>query len=269
MRLTVSHTTRYTYATPQKRIVQSHRLTPVRHDGQTPLDWTVAAEGAKFGAGFTDGAGDLVSTMTIAGPLSELTITVAGTIETRDTAGILRGHRETIAPEVYLRRTRTTAPGVALQALADGIDATKGALDAAHQMAALVSETIEYVPGQTHSAMTASEVVELGKGVCQDQAQVLIAVARIRGVPARYVTGYMWSEGDDAMSQASHAWAELHVPDLGWVGFDPANECCPDDRYIRLGSGFDAADAAPIRGIALGETGEAMDVAVSVAQAQQ
>ena len=69
--------------------------------------------------------------------------------------------------------------------------------------------------------------------------------------------------------QASHAWAEIWVAGLGWVGFDAANRCCPDDRYIRLGSGFDAAGAAPIRGVAQGTGEEAPDVSVAVQQVQQ
>jgi transglutaminase-like putative cysteine protease len=86
-------------------------------------------------------------------------------------------------------------------------------------------------------------------------------------MPARYVAGYMF-DGKDA-SEAAHAWAELWVEGLGWVGFDPANRCCPDARYIRLGAGLDARDAAPIRGIARGGlTAERLEVAVRVAAAQ-
>ena len=69
-------------------------------------------------------------------------------------------------------------------------------------------------------------------------------------MPARYVTGYLFTE--DAEAEAAHAWAELHVDGLGWIGFDPANRCCPDERYIRLGSGRDAREAAPIRGVSRG-----------------
>jgi transglutaminase-like putative cysteine protease len=77
---------------------------------------------------------------------------------------------------------------------------------------------------------------------------------------------------DGTPHEAAHAWAEIHVAGLGWVGFDPANECCPDARYIRLGSGLDAQDAAPIRGIARGQSAtapEALDVTVQVVAAAQ
>jgi transglutaminase-like putative cysteine protease len=74
---------------------------------------------------------------------------------------------------------------------------------------------------------------------------------------------------DGQAHEAAHAWAELWLSGLGWVGFDPANRCCPDARYIRLGSGMDAPDAAPIRGIARGVSREAMDVTVAVTASQQ
>lgn len=56
---------------------------------------------------------------------------------------------------------------------------------------------------------------------------------------------------------------------LGWIGFDPANSCCPDDRYIRLGSGLDAQDAAPIKGTARGLGAESLDVTVAIQAVQQ
>jgi transglutaminase-like putative cysteine protease len=83
------------------------------------------------------------------------------------------------------------------------------------------------------------------------------------------VSGYLFATEDGSPHEAAHAWAELHVAGLGWVGFDPANGCCPDARYIRLGSGFDAQDAAPIRGIARGGGQEAMDVTVAIQNQNQ
>ena len=87
-------------------------------------------------------------------------------------------------------------------------------------------------------------------------------------MPARYVTGYLLTGEDAGAGEAAHAWAELYNDDLGWIGFDPANACCPDDRYIRLGSGRDAREAAPIRGFSRGAGMEAMDVSVTVAPHQ-
>ena len=266
MRLTVRHSTIYCYDPPRARVAQSHRLTPAGSASQRVLDWQVDCDGAAFGASFTDGGGDTVTTMTVPGPVAALEITVSGTVETTDTAGVLRGHAERVAPDVYLRKTRTTAPGVALTRLVERLGDAANDLDAAHEMARLIAETIEYTPGATHAGMTATEAIELGKGVCQDHAQALIALARMRGMPARYVTGYMFADQEAGAAEASHAWAELHVPGLGWVGFDAANQCCPDERYIRLGSGMDALDAAPMPGISLGVGDESLDISVNVAQ---
>jgi transglutaminase-like putative cysteine protease len=132
-----------------------------------------------------------------------------------------------------------------------------------------VAGAIAYRPGTTHSHTTAAEALAQGEGVCQDHAQALIACARHAEFPARYVAGYLFSSEDGTPHEASHAWAELHVPGYGWIGFDPANRCCPDERYIRLGSGLDAAEAAPIKGIARGLGAESLSVTVAIqSQAQ-
>ena len=268
MRLTVDHVTRYRYDAPARSVVQSHRLTPSAFAGQKMIDWEVTVDGGTRGARHRDGAGDLIQAWTIAGPVSEVIVQVRGTVETEDLAGVLRGHRETVAPDCYLRETLPTRLDVALAALADQADGSD-TLSLAHALSAAVSDAIAYRPGVTHAHTTAAEALALGEGVCQDHAHALIACARHRGIPARYVSGYLFAAQDGAPHEAAHAWAELHVPGLGWVGFDPANRCCPDARYIRLGSGFDAQDAAPIRGIARGGAGEDMDVTVAVQQSVQ
>jgi transglutaminase-like putative cysteine protease len=97
----------------------------------------------------------------------------------------------------------------------------------------------------------------------------VIAAARAAGVPARYVSGYLQADDTGLAHEASHAWAEVFVAGIGWIGFDPANRCCPDARYIRLGSGLDAQDAAPIRGISRGLGTESLEVTVAVQLQQQ
>lgn len=268
MRLTVDHVTRYRYDAPVRSVVQSHRLMPSAFAGQRVIDWEITVEGGVKGARHRDGAGDVVQAWTIAGPVTEVAVQVRGTVETEDLSGLLRGHRETVAPDCYLRETGPTAINVALGKLADAVTAPD-ALALAHALAAAISDAIAYRPGVTHAHTTAAEALALGEGVCQDHAHALIACARHRGLPARYVSGYLYSDADGNVHEAAHAWGEIHVAGLGWVGFDPANRCCPDARYIRLGSGFDAQDAAPIRGIARGGGGEDMDVTVAILQASQ
>lgn len=263
MRLSVDHVTRYRYDRPVRGVVQSHRLTPSSYDGQRTLEWAITVSEGTSGGAFRDGAGDRVQGWTVAGPVEEIVVTVRGTVETTDLTGVLRGHRETVNPECYMRASQPTRADRALQELGAGVGGTDG-LELAHALSAAVADAIAYRPGVTTAHTTAAEALALGEGVCQDHAHALIAVARTRGLPARYVSGYLHSDATGEAHEAAHAWAELFVPGFGWVGFDPANRCCPDERYIRLGSGFDAQDAAPIRGISRGEGQEALDVVVAV-----
>jgi len=142
-------------------------------------------------------------------------------------------------------------------------------LERAHRISAAVADAIAYRPGTTHAHTTAAEALGQGEGVCQDHAHAVIAAARVAGLPARYVSGYLHASADGTPHEAAHAWAEVWVEGLGWVGFDASNRCCPDAHYIRLGSGLDAQGAAPIRGIARGPGSESLDVTVAVQAAQQ
>ncbi|PZQ96816.1 MAG: transglutaminase family protein [Cereibacter sphaeroides] len=266
MILTVDHVTVYRYAQPVRGVVQSHRMTPSVFEGQKVRDWQVTVSDGIKGGGFRDGAGDWVQSWSVLGPVSDITVTVRGIVETFDLTGLLRGHKETIPREAYMNETAPTRADAALAELAEAAKPARDVLDAAHSLSAAVAAAIEYTPGVTQAQTTAAEALSLGKGVCQDHAHALISVARRAGMPARYVSGYLMS-GEPG--QAAHAWAEIWVQGLGWVGFDPANECCPDDRYIRLGSGVDAQDAAPIKGSARGIGAEILDVSVAVQAVQQ
>lgn len=270
MILKVSHTSTYAYDTPIRGAVQSLRLTPSQCDGQRLVRWQIEVVGGTRGAGFRDGAGDWIESWSLRGPTTEVIVRVTGEVVTTDMAGVLRGHRETVPPEAWLRETAATRADGGLAQLAHRAAAgAADALDAAHRLSAAVAEAIAYAPGATAAHTTAAEALALGEGVCQDHAHALIAAARVLGLPARYVSGYLLADLDGAAHEAAHAWAEVWIDRLGWVGFDPANGCCPDGRYIRLGSGFDAADAAPIRGVAHGRVAEVLDVAVAVEAVQQ
>jgi transglutaminase-like putative cysteine protease len=85
------------------------------------------------------------------------------------------------------------------------------------------------------------------------------------GVPARYVSGYLMMD-DRVAQEATHAWAEAHLPDLGWVGFDVSNAISPDARYVRVATGLDYAEAAPVNGFRYGTANEDLCVALDVRQ---
>ena len=270
MRLAVAHKTVYRFDPPMKGVVQSLRLTPSAFEGQQVIDWAVTVADSERGASFRDGAGDWIETVSIPGPVSEVVIEVNGTVETVDLNGVLKGHRELVPPLAFLEPTRATKADAALTDLARGavsdIPETEP-LERAHSLCHAVRDAIEYTPGQTEESTTAAEALSLGRGVCQDHAHAMIAAAGVLDIPARYVTGYLHAGG--LASEASQAWAELYIDALGWVGFDASNGVCPDENYIRIGSGRDSSEAAPIRGVAQGQGVEALDVELSVTQAQQ
>ncbi|MGR3483729.1 MAG: transglutaminase family protein [Paracoccaceae bacterium] len=278
MILTVRHETRYTYDTPLSRLLQCHRLWPADGAAQRVRDWRVTATGragpdaapaeAPVGCDWVEGNGDRVTMVALAGPVTEATVNVEGTVETADTQGVQSGRaREVLRPSAYLRRTEITRADQGLRDLAFGIDASGVALG--HALTRAVAEAIRYTPGATDAGVTAAQALEAGAGVCQDHAHALIACATLRGMPARYVTGYLVTDGAGAAHDASHAWAELWIEDLGWTGFDPANGKSPDAGYVRLGSGLDAGLAAPIRGVASGGGHEALTTSVQVREADQ
>lgn len=271
MKLSISHRTRYRFDQPKRSLIQSLRLWPTVFDGQAVEEWSVDIEGsaAERGAALRDGAGDWVETVSMRN-VSDVTIAVKGVVETRDLAGVVRGLREKVPPLAYLRPTPMTRLNQALRDLGTGAVAGRDdPLDRAHALARAVTGAIPYTPGKTVSDTTAAEALEMAQGVCQDQTHALIAIARAVGVPGRYVVGYLQSGIDGGGHEASHAWAELWVEGMGWVGFDAANACCPDDRYVRVGSGMDSVGAAPIRGIAMGIGEEHLDVDVTVDRRSQ
>lgn len=273
MRLHVHHITRYKFDAPVQGVIQTQRLYPAIFAGQTVLDWSVDMPGGLRGAGFRDSAGDWVETVTLRGPVSEAVVEVAGTVDTTDLFGVLRGHSEKVPPLVYTSPSWFTRADAGLKELSSdtlsGMDAASD-LERAHALSNAVAEAIVYSPGETEAHTTAAEALAGGRGVCQDHAHALISVAQQAGIPARYATGYLYADADGLMHEASHAWAELYVPDLGWVGFDVSNRCCPDEKYIRLGSGVDAIDAAPIRGLVQGgQPAERLEVEVKVTAGQQ
>ena len=203
MRLTVDHETTYRYDQPVRSVVQSHRLTPSVFEGQKTLEWEVTVTDGVPGGTFRDGAGDRVQGWTVAGPVSAITVSVRGTVETQDLSGVLRGHRESVPPGCYLRETSSTATDAALAALAREVTAAGGSagdrLGLAHGLAAAVAGAIAYRPGVTHAHTTAAEALALGEGVCQDHAHALIACGRVVGIPGRYVSGYLFATADTAI----------------------------------------------------------------------
>ncbi|MCB1225465.1 MAG: transglutaminase family protein [Verrucomicrobiales bacterium] len=128
-----------------------------------------------------------------------------------------------------------------------------------------VHETFQYVPGLTDSRTTVAEALKSRCGVCQDFANVTIALCRSRGIPARYVSGYFFNgKTEPSEVEASHAWMEVFLPGFGWKGWDPTHDRAADPRYIKLAVGRDYADVRPVSGRFLGKGSGSQTMTVEV-----
>ncbi|MBD3835157.1 transglutaminase family protein [Brevundimonas sp.] len=268
MRIRIDHATRYAYARPARFIVQMLRLTPKSCESQQVRDWRIETDVDARLRRSEDAFGNVVHSLYTERPTDDLTIRVTGEVSTVDTGGVIRGQNEKLPPSVYLRETRLTRPDAALVAFA--VQAGQGgALDRMHRLMGAIHQAVAFDVGATSATHSAAEAFALGRGVCQDHAQIFIACARAGGVPARYVSGHLNRSDGQHDQDAAHAWAEAWIEDLGWVGFDPANGICPTDNYVRVAIGLDALGATPIRGTSYGGGVESLTVALHVRPVQQ
>lgn len=264
MLLKISHTTDYTYGAPVSYALQRLRLTPQDNALQTVKSWQSSVEGGTIEAIYRDHFDNMVELVSADRNTSAIRITASGIVETQDKAGVLGAHRAYMPLWLYQRETALTKPGKHIRELSRGLPKTSD-LDQLHQLMSLIHEKMTYITGATQTETLAEEALAAGHGVCQDHAHVFAAGARLLGFPARYVSGYLMMDGQ-VEQVASHAWAQAYIESLGWVGFDPANDMCPDDRYVYLAYGLDYRDAAPISGIRTGQGDEALAVSITVEQ---
>jgi transglutaminase-like putative cysteine protease len=264
MRLGIRHTTRYRFAGPVSCGVQRLRLMPKATQGQTILDWTMEFEGARAEFSYDDQNWNHVTFVSVEEGAHEVIVTCRGTVATEDKAGVIGRHAGYLPLWAFLGQTELTRAGPRIGQLLGAIKG-EGLLDRLHSLSATIRERVAYDPGHTRVDTTAEEATAAGHGVCQDHAHIFIAAARALDVPARYVSGYLMMN-DRIQQEATHAWAEAWVEGLGWVGFDVSNGISPDPRYVRVATGRDYRDAAPVTGISFGGVTEHLSVDLAVEQ---
>lgn len=267
MRIAIRHSTHYTFAQQPVQGLKRLRLMPKTTHGQRVLSWDMDCAGAEVEAEYDDGHSNHTALISIEPGAASVTISCRGLIETADNAGVVGPHVGYMPLWVFLDATALTRPGPKLRSLAARLTGDAAdPLAVLHELSVAVADALAYVPGATTVGTTAEEALAAGAGVCQDHAHAFIAAARLLGIPARYVSGYLLLD-DRTQQDAGHAWAEAHVPGLGWVGFDISNRISPDERYVRVATGRDYMDAAPVTGVAIG--GGQADLRVSLAVEQQ
>lgn len=264
MRLKIRHKTRYSFDEPVSHGLQQLRKTPKSHRAQQVIWWETSVIGGVKELEYEDHNRTLVELISLNPGILEVELISEGEVEVSDNAGIVGPHEGPAPIWVYARSTPLTKPGPKLRELVRSLPAGE-ALEQLHALCRAVGEAVKYELGEAHVEWTAEHALEQGRGMCQDQAHVFIAAARHMGHPARYVSGYLMLD-DRTSQEAMHGWAEAYLDGLGWVGFDPSNSMSPDTRYVRVATGLDYPDAAPVTGTRIGGGEEALSVELEVAQ---
>lgn len=234
---------------------------------------------------YRDYLGNTVHHFDIPGQHSQLTITAQAMVELTPSASL----PEALAPDTWQALDQMVADGDYWEMLApshfarstDLLHALAAELDLRRQDDPLTTlcyintalhDAFDYKPNGTKADSPIDAALQKRQGVCQDFAHIMIALVRELGIPCRYVSGYLFHRVEDhdrSAEDATHAWVEALLPELGWVGFDPTNNLIVGERHIRVAVGRDYADVPPTRGVYKGDARSELNVAVQVRLASE
>ena len=272
MQLSIQHRTQYNYSETLNYTIQQLRLTPRDGFGQHVKNWSIRVNGHLHRA--DDTFGNIAHMLVIDNPHREINIVASGEVET----GIAMLTEEDSLPlGIYLRNTTLTMPDVSIKHFAaqymGHLNSDIGLLD---DMVLAILDRVPYIRSSTAVNTTAAASFDLGSGVCQDHAHIFITCCRSLGLPARYVSGYLFTPTEDETHtnpvgslMESHAWADVYLPEAGWISFDVSNGVRASEYHVRLATGLDYKDASPVSGVRIGGGLETMEVSVEVQQTQQ
>ncbi|MFF7709529.1 transglutaminase N-terminal domain-containing protein [Pseudomonas sp. NPDC007930] len=243
MRLSISHETAYHYDDEVRASIQYLRLTPHDSERQHVVSWQLDLP--KPVRAQIDPFGNILHVLTLEGPHDHIVISARGLVDIDEQR---EAEHEDGSPLPYRRFTRLTEADDALRAFARQHAGAADREGLIGLMAAL-GEHLVYTPGVTELDTTAAQAFSLGQGVCQDHAHAFVACARSLEVPARYVAGYLFTEGSEQLE--SHAWAEAWI-DGAWYSFDVTHQLARPERHLKVAVGLDYLDACPVRGVRRG-----------------
>jgi transglutaminase-like putative cysteine protease len=243
MYLTIRHDTSYRYEATVHYSIQQLRLTPASGASQVVRRWSIDAPG-KLDATF-DAYGNVLHTL-VTIPLND---------------GRLPDAVGPIPLEHFTCSTRLTEADAAIRELAGSVPSLASSSDLI-ALSEQILQRVKYNPGITEVTSTAAQALALGNGVCQDHAHLMLACCRVRGIPARYVSGYI--EPGDVEHGASHAWVDVWLDGKGWISVDVTHAAFASEIYCRLAVARDYEAAAPVRGRRIGGLEEQLKVSVTV-----
>lgn len=281
MRLDICYRTKFAFAAPVRESQNELRACPVTDERQQLLGYRVTVEPSARMLSFSDYWGTRVDQFGVTGPHTQLEVIAEASVETqapppRPTApptealhdpAFLSQHDE------YLKPTRHTDWDQDMAAEARGLAETGGsdAIAAVMALHDFASTRLAYEPGATEIGEPITEVLAKGKGVCQDYAHLAVTLCRSTGIPARYVSGYLFSSNDrtgsidgDLIRVQTHAWFEAAVPGLGWLPLDPTNRLEVGGQHVKIGHGRDYDDIPPLRGVYSGPGTPDVDASVEI-----
>ena len=279
------HVTEFVYDGPVSESYNEVRLRPIHDDNQSCLSFRLSTVPASPLFSYRDALGNWVHQVNILPVHSKLRVQAESVVLTHDAPattsfmqlGELAERQEELHEEFYdmlaaskyVPHLRELSPLIAeAEARCDGTIA-----GFAQRASDLIHERFQYVKGATHVNSSIADSLHLGAGVCQDFAHLFLGVLRERGIPVRYVSGYLVPQNKENPAakleeviggQASHAWAEAYLPDSGWMPLDPTLGKPVGMRHVRVAYGRDYSDVAPVRGVYKGHAGQRLSVDVSV-----
>jgi transglutaminase-like putative cysteine protease len=269
-RLGIRHETDYRYAADVTSSYNEARITPLTTDRQIVVTSTVRVDPSVKTFRYWDYWGTLVDAFDIHSPHRGLLIIGESVVETTpprafpdppswdDLSGDAARNEfaELLAPTSYVPVMAEAGSEIA---------AAGSPLDACHSACEWVRGRLRYEQGATTVSSSAADALAEGRGVCQDFAHLALALLRSAGIPARYVSGYLYPNEDGGAGEVqgqSHAWIEAWVGD--WAPFDPTSGTTPGERHVVVARGRDYADVAPLKGIYHGGPSDALHVVVAL-----
>jgi transglutaminase-like putative cysteine protease len=282
VRLDIRYRCRFSYDHPVRESQNELRAAPASDPRQTLISYRVSTSPASRVFSFTDYFGTRVDAFGVREPHGVLEVVAEASVETRRSPLITAAprrqalfertfrdeHLEYLEPSPHAAWGSGVDEEAARQAELAGPDVV-GLVLAIHRR---VGSTMTYRPGSTYVGMPVEEVLVRREGVCQDYAHLAVAMCRSVGVPARYVSGYLFTsddatgadvEGEVARVQ-THAWFEAAVPGVGWVALDPTNAQEVGLRHVKIGHGRDYDDVPPLRGVFSGAAEADLEVTVDM-----
>ena len=286
MLLAVRHSTRYQYDEPVRESVMELWMQPQKRAHQRLISFELEIDPAAQLFSYADTFGNAVYHFDIPQPHQRLTITARSAVETEPPAVLPthldRGEWDRLKSDFvrgehfdYLHAHGFTGPTRALEGFIAERNLeelrVRDPLSAVQDLNKTIYEAFAYEAGVTRADSPIDDVLKARRGVCQDFAHVMIAICRGWGIPARYVSGYLFTDrkaGDRSDPDATHAWVEVFLPSLRWVGFDPTNTILALERHIACAVGRDYSDVPPSRGVYKGEAESELAVGVTVRKAR-